>query len=957
MSLLATALLLAVLALVLGSRRASGGGGRDPLGRAPLLATLLAYLFPALFLLGFLLFGMPPEAQRLRLALLGVGLRGAEGEALEATVGGDRDEHLLWVPGFSGNEQASLLAELHFQPGAGGGPGTVELAAAASTESLVATHPPGRAFQLPAALQLADGDQLRIADQRWQVRFESRLLGPRRELLVPAEGAAVAVPPRLGRLPLVRLAYPVRRPFSVAQRSHPIAFLARQGQPAYRGAPLASFLYRDPDTRGLWLAAVEPQVQLWRNGEQVTAPESETLGPGARLHVTALPLPVASFEAGGVRDRRSFRVLPGRRSLALAFDTPEIHTLSAAELAALLAPKAKAEDPPRVQLALGEWEVTDRFLHLRHASNLVASEAFATLELPAVLIQGAGRGYVLAQGLGLSTPSLAVISPFGQRQVPLGEPFWLGRRYLAAVQLDLLAPPLLLGLLGLGLAVAKALAAQTAGLSRGQVLFAAALELLVALRLLLGYRVWALPPFATEAYELALVAWMLLPWTLIVASLPPLRDPRPRLSELAPWLPALGGWALALAWCWQLSGGVQAWAWLLVLVAALAVPVGRSFLVSRWGAGLSYRLQRLLRSLRWPSRLPAALRSPRVVWTLAAFVPALLRLFLLLLGSRESLQLGGARFSLSLLHVPLALAIESGYLVWLWQRLAGSAGLQRADLLPGLAILAGTWALPAGLVSDFGLALLNLPVLLLALTTLAWAAARYLRPSRRQGWPLAMPAAALLVYLAVVAMPVAVRALVDVLPEGLQLRLASERNYLRVLAYAYEDELEGIGRRNSEEMAVMTSVLRAYTSGDEAWRGRGYLGSEVSPHIEATALREHAPAVFLAAEWGLAGTLGLLLLLLLLAARGLELLPWRSWYQDLLGRGDPATAFWATLGGLAALTLAVPSVYMVLANYGAVLFTGRNVYLFGLDSAADLLETALLALIFAAGSTVLREKA
>ena len=42
------------------------------------------------------------------------------------------------------------------------------------------------------------------------------------------------------------------------------------------------------------------------------------------------------------------------------------------------------------------------------------------------------------------------------------------------------------------------------------------------------------------------------------------------------------------------------------------------------------------------------------------------------------------------------------------------------------------------------------------------------------------------------------------------------------------------------------------------------------------------------------------------------------------------------------LTFAMAGVYMLLANYGWVLFTGRNVYLFGLDSVSDALESMVL---------------
>jgi len=82
-----------------------------------------------------------------------------------------------------------------------------------------------------------------------------------------------------------------------------------------------------------------------------------------------------------------------------------------------------------------------------------------------------------------------------------------------------------------------------------------------------------------------------------------------------------------------------------------------------------------------------------------------------------------------------------------------------------------------------------------------------------------------------------------VVPQETELALESERNYLRLLAFAYPARLEQVARRSSEELAVMSAVMRRYTSGPFA--GRGWFGSELSPHIRATALREHAPPVLL----------------------------------------------------------------------------------------------------------------
>ena len=50
-------------------------------------------------------------------------------------------------------------------------------------------------------------------------------------------------------------------------------------------------------------------------------------------------------------------------------------------------------------------------------------------------------------------------------------------------------------------------AASSAQVSALHILLLAPIEALVALRLLVGYRAWVMPPFSIEAFELALVAW------------------------------------------------------------------------------------------------------------------------------------------------------------------------------------------------------------------------------------------------------------------------------------------------------------------------------------------------------------------------------------------------------------------------------------------------------------------
>lgn len=922
---------LAVAALAFAARRAGLAPGR----RASLAALLVAYGAPALFL-AFVLVTARDDATRFRFALLGLGFRGAPGESFATSIGGDRARDGVWISALADENagRSAALGSLVFRPPAAEAAGTLELAAAPEVSSgfsgLLGIRPDGGPLRPLRAVELADGDRLTVAGRVWEVELETGWLGPPAALV--AEGHRVDLPARVGRLPLA-IGLRILRPLPAVMETYSLAWLEKA---AAGEAPEASpgFLYWQPGGlfgHRLWLAPLAG-VTVERGG--AVLPEPAPALPAGVVHVLSPPRwNGAGLAAGGMRDRRSFRPRAGRRSFTLAYETPEIHVLSRATLRELAIDPYEDAGHARFNLAMGGWQVTDESLYFRHASRPVALEALATLELPRGVLDGSSReGEIVAA------------TPRGQRRGRFGEPLWLGGDHLAAVQIDVLRPPLALAALALLLAAAKAFAARAARLSLTHLLFAAPLEVLVAFRLLLGYRVWALPPFDQEALELALAAWALLPWSFLVASAPGGGErfddgSRRRLLEV---LPAVGGWLFAFAWCQALGGGgVRRWVWVACLAAAAGVWAARVFRVPERLGGLA---------ARWAARAPGE-RRVLALWTAVAFLPALARLGLLVLGNRESVLVGNQRFALSLVHVPLALLLEAGYLVWLWRRTGERRALGALDLAPALAIVAGTWLVPGLIANDLGLALLNVPVFLLALASVALAASRRLADDRPLGtarWLHAVPVAALAAYLLFVAFPLGARALLAVVPAETEMALESERNYLRLLDFAYPARLERVARRSSEDLAVMSAVMRRYTSGPLT--GRGYFASELSPHIQATALREHAPAVFVAAEWGLAGVVGLLLVYGVWGLAGRAVAAWRTGEE-----AGGAAAYWGTASYLAAVTLAVPSVYMLLANYRLTLFTGKNVYLLGLDSTADVLEVFLLTMLFAFGASVVGE--
>jgi hypothetical protein len=134
--------------------------------------------------------------------------------------------------------------------------------------------------------------------------------------------------------------------------------------------------------------------------------------------------------------------------------------------------------------------------------------------------------------------------------------------------------------------------------------------------------------------------------------------------------------------------------------------------------------------------------------------------------------------------------------------------------------------------------------------------------------------------------------------------------------------------------------------------GRGYGRTTISPQLGDTALRDFAPAVFIAAEWGLAGTLALLILHLSIFLIGRLAAPWIASPKTAQTR-SPAGA----VAYVAAATIAVASIYMILANHELLVLTGRNVYLLGLDSAGDVIESMALLLVIAYGLAAIRPDA
>jgi len=998
----------AIVALAALAQRGRASGGRP----AAAFYCLLVYLVPAL-VVAFVFASPRDEARRFRLALLGVGFRADRpGERFQVGIGGDRTHDPVWIsqlddsrPKAGPGTKPEPLGTLQFVPGQGRAGKSAAVLRTSEKPNLgfLGWRSPGGKIEPLQTIELREGDRIEAAGKIWRVQTATGALGPPARFLVEGDPKAEPVDlPKRRREILPHLSLPVLTPLSPAEEVYPLRWLVSQAGGRTADVSTEAFLFRRPSAGigkgSLWLHAPASEAIVHRGNAVVAPPAGRPLRSGQAVHVL---LPSVwdggSFQAKGFRDMRSFRVETGRRSLSLAFETPEVVVLPWVALANLAiverarpgeapaasppsagAPQpaaappsapsptpptpADAEKPLRVNLSLGDWQQADRSLHLRNASDAVAEGALAVLDLPPSL---AARGVPgLWSGLGMiwsggAAESFLVATPRGRLTARLGQPIWLGGEQAAAVQFDLITPPVLLAAVALLLALfAKPWAARVAGLTGAQLGFAALLEALLAVRLLLGYRAWAGAPFSEEAFRLALIAWSLLPWGYLAAaaSLRPRDDfdPEPRAvrESLAP---LLGGLALSAAWCYRVSGGgLRGLIWFavhaglaLLLISLRALPnLGENLrerrrrAAERLGAGVArWETTRVGRAAAWTREFLVGWKF----WLAISCLPGVFRFVLVIFGFREAAVVGGVRLQLSLFHVPLALWLGALYLGWLWRQVRDDGRLTWRQLAPAAGFALFGWALPAIVAHDNGLALVCLPGWLLAVAGLALAARRRAAELGEQsGAAWTLPLLALGLYLACTVLPFGARLYVALSPEG------EGSNYLRFLGFGYPAQLEDVGERESERLAVMFAALHSYTSRpmDEA----RYFTSEVSPHLKATALREHAAAIFLAGEWGPAGTIGVLLLYFLAANLGWRLAPWGSEADD----DEPSGLTGRSLALLAGLTFSTASLYMLLANYRLTLFTGKNPYLLGLDSTADLLEALVLAVLFALGSAYAR---
>ena len=111
---------------------------------------------------------------------------------------------------------------------------------------------------------------------------------------------------------------------------------------------------------------------------------------------------------------------------------------------------------------------------------------------------------------------------------------------------------------------------------------------------------------------------------------------------------------------------------------------------------------------------------------------------------------------------------------------------------------------------------------------------------------------------------------------------------------------------------------------------------DIIPTKRVTAMNDNVSAVFIFGQFGVLGASAICVAYLAIALGG-------------LGAGNRA-ADW--VARLAALVFALTSLYMLAANWGLTPFTGRNMYLLGLNSLGDIADGAMLLGLVALGRSL-----
>ena len=369
------------------------------------------------------------------------------------------------------------------------------------------------------------------------------------------------------------------------------------------------------------------------------------------------------------------------------------------------------------------------------------------------------------------------------------------------------------------------------------------------------------------------------------------------------------------------------------LLAAILLPIALLIVLKFGRATFNFGAQMVRKVLAIGPfvKIRKVLPNGYVGLSLLAVVLLVARVAFLMLGMKEAIMVGGVRLALSIFFVPAFLILFSAGLTKGMKQLSGEMSKREIWGFVGFCVcLLFCQGLAGLLVSDLGTFLYAIPPALTLFLIGLWMLSKGSRKGEAQmdflraGGLLLCP---LLGIALVLAVP---KLLIQIIDPSLEKKLLEEgeivtdSTLLRVLHFADENFLVNLGTDASERILQDHAIIENYAR--RGLRGEGYLQVEVIPLKKDTALNDNVSAVYIFGQFGVfgAGAVCLAYLGILLSTMG-----------SGMTMGD-----W--MARLMAMSFAFTSVYMLAANWGLAPFTGRNMYLLGLDSNGDLMESSFL---------------
>jgi hypothetical protein len=644
------------------------------------------------------------------------------------------------------------------------------------------------------------------------------------------------------------------------------------------------------------LSAYDPSIRI--NGEQ--PPVQFTCGNGDVLRMYSI-----GRHEGSVRLRQAaaFRI-SNAHTLSLVYTVPQ--TLGMKED---LFRQGTSDKPLLISTSTLPYSIFPTAHYAAESRTFSDLSAFVQAETPGQpgnrLEEMKGR---ITRALSMEKRRFVVVTEDGTYRPANGEAIPLGKENSILFSISELRYPWLLLQAALILFLLKALF-QLPFFSPMEnmpaALMLSVVDFFLVTRLLFAFRAAGLYPFSAEVVPGALMAILVVPYLLFLVLMFTRRDwGRPHLFSFI-------GYVLAAPLAAHFVLPSQAWAVDILSLAACAI------------AFLRYHPRSPLPRLtaRFRPRIPAV--RPPVALGLFLALAAVLQL----LGAGEAVRIAGIRFPLSLLYHPLFLLFSCA---WLWRIKQGL--LQKDErygvtsflksyggfLLVMVAFLAVSF-----LISDLGFFLLFcLPVLFL----LAGAALLFFREYelrwKAAGALLLVPLAAFLLIFS------SYSTISRVLPPS----LIDQPVVQRILLAVDPSILEQSGVIATERQLGHQRAFLAYAH--SGINGGGYMGRPITSALTRTALNDNVPSVFLLSDFGVLGLAGALLILIVCA--------WLR-YRAAPASSEEGENSMARLLSLAALlTLLFADIYMIFANAGIFLFTGKNVFLWGLNSNSDVLHSVIL---------------